>query len=806
MNIQPISTFSPTSAIYKKQEKPQVSRPETTGIPAMYAYKDFNITFGARLFRSPQNFYEQDFNEQNMPLSLHKYIYEEGDAAFKRSIPPSQAMREVFGKIEQANNLDEVRQMYPDEPLFANLTSKPNKNAREGLLGMINLLKQDSDFEDKTLFKNGDDDLGLYILKKIYIEGKSLKEINKDFNNDVNPEFRSYDITSSDYSAYGIRFPEQSFWRSFVPTRENFPYVFIPRKNSGSNQEIKTHNSKNSETQRTEEKDSTPKPRKYRLKNYQVNQIKKDVVDSNGDIKSIERKVVKRFRKDDPEASFIVKYLSPIMTLAADRIHLSEEMKNFSEYENSLEKKQNNTTFFERFWKANPQMLQDYSQAITDTIEMFQDVYGAGGMLPLNKEFEEITKNSENQKAIDYVTPEFLELLDYTKTIEPRRNERYLEHDKQQALWEAHFKERYGEVNSVEMTEEPLPANTETTEIEEINMDILRKTANQYGAEVIELKGKTGEQICITGNINEAFEEVIKENAKYYPSAYRNAFIRFMKTNPEISDRYKLSVATRQVKDLIDDDRIMSDEEFEDETSTIYSLFRYINSKKTIAASIAMFEILRKYSTLDEPIPAKMLELYPEEYTSFNNDEKVSAEFSNVFSRHAKELNEAYENYSKKITTGEQIKIQRTMMELLSNYTPCEDLEPKEIQEILLIWKEMINSLKFRKTMTSEMIKTMFSSESFTRVFLDKTKSREEKMEYLEFCMGLLIRNVLKEEPSILIKILNRETLEAHRHNLTPSTYNTLIENSKYLDEFDRHLFNLPISELKKLDVKYKKN
>ena len=47
----------------------------------------------------------------------------------------------------------------------------------------------------------------------------------------------------------------------------------------------------------------------------------------------VEKKVRKRFGKDDPQASFIVKYLSPIMTVAADRAHLSEDLKSFTEAE-----------------------------------------------------------------------------------------------------------------------------------------------------------------------------------------------------------------------------------------------------------------------------------------------------------------------------------------------------------------------------------------------------------------------------------------------------------------------------------------
>ena len=352
----------------KKVSTNPVVREETTGIPGMYAYRDYNISFGARLFRSPQNFYEQDFNEENMPRSLHEYIYETGDPAFKRSIPPAQAMKEVFGKIEDAKDLDEVKRMFPNEPLFANLSSKPKRKSREGLLGMINLLKEDPSYADKTLFKNGKNDLGMYIIKKIYIEGKTLKEINKDFNKDVSVYFKSYDITPQDYSAFGIRFPERPFWKSFIATREDFPYVYIPRTgvNGGTGGGTKTSGTQGT---RSADVDHTPKPRKYKLKDYQKKQLTDDIIEAKGDAQAIEKKVIKRFKKDDPEASFIVKYLSPIMTVAADKVHLSEEMRYFTEEEKENGKTVKGATMFERFWKANPFLLKEYSQAITDTIE-----------------------------------------------------------------------------------------------------------------------------------------------------------------------------------------------------------------------------------------------------------------------------------------------------------------------------------------------------------------------------------------------------------------------------------------------------
>ena len=547
MRISQISYYTQlkSNQQLKKQEvttNPVVHQ-ETTGIPGMYAYRDYNISFGARLFRSPQNFYEQEFNEQNMPKSLHEYIYETGDPEFRRSVPPAQAMKEVFGKISEAKDLDEVRKMYPNEPLFKNLSATPKRKSREGLLGMINLLKEDPSYADKTLFKNGKNDLGMYILKKIYIEGKTLKEINQDFSKDVSVHFKCYDITPQDYSAFGIRFPEKPFWKSFIATREDFPYVYIPRTETG-----KTGGGNGAgggvRTPRSSEVDHTPKPRKYKLKDYQKKQLTDDIIDAKGDAQAIEKKVIKRFKKDDPEASFIVKYLSPIMTIAADKVHLSEEMKYFSEEEKEHGKTVKGASMFERFWKANPFLLKEYSQAITDTIEMFEDVYGAGGMLPMNKEFEEITKKSENQKAIDYVTPEFLELLDYTKTIEPRRNARYAKHDEEQALWEAHFMERYGDPNAVVEPELKISEEAELDEEQKaaVFRARLEQEAKATNSKVFSFKLSDGTDFSIISDLKSMLTSYVDRDLMFYPKSYREGFVRFVENKTRDDEKLLLSL------------------------------------------------------------------------------------------------------------------------------------------------------------------------------------------------------------------------------------------------------------------------
>ena len=72
MRIQKITFTTNTSLINKKNEDKSKSSDlhqyKTTNKP--FAYRDFNINFTARLFRTPENFYAQPFNQIGLPQTM----------------------------------------------------------------------------------------------------------------------------------------------------------------------------------------------------------------------------------------------------------------------------------------------------------------------------------------------------------------------------------------------------------------------------------------------------------------------------------------------------------------------------------------------------------------------------------------------------------------------------------------------------------------------------------------------------------------------------------------------------------------
>lgn len=617
---------------YYYQNKKNNKTNTTQTIPMqMNAYQDFNINFRGR---TPENFYEQEFNVRHMPERMKKYLQENYEV--RKHIPPEQIMNESFKYLEVTENFDEVKDIYPE---FSNLHDA-NLKGRTGILADIKLSRE---LSDTPLFKDGSDNLGIYLLRKIYLEGKTIKEINKDFyEKDLNPEYKgaiTQPITYSTTSAYGIQYPKTDFWNSFIATRDEYKKFFVdlPKQNKS---QLKQELVKKQHTTEPEKKYT----RKYALKKYQKQLLKDDIKKSKGDVDQLEKAIRRRFTKDDPEAAFIVKYLSPIMTIAADRIHLSEEEKLFAETNKT------NENFFARFWKAKPELLEQYSTAITDTIELFEETYESGGMIPVNSEYQVIKEGVENTKPIDFVPQRFVELLDYTQTIVPTRLQKYAEHEKLQNKWDEHFKWRYGEI------EETAPAI-----IKKNATELLKEVAQDNNAQVYMLKGVNGNEVAITGNLDEFLGDYLRKEYFGFPPKFVNMLINFTLKHPMMTENAKLSIATRNIADKIDDERIL-------EKPALDSINNFIKTElelETAAGSMAALDVFASYSASPEKVYRT---LYPRCKEADSNEYSIQLLKHSEDAKVNEELNRLYDIYRKPPTQSELNKIKLKIVSFIRDF------------------------------------------------------------------------------------------------------------------------------------------
>ena len=354
--ISPTLFANTTKQINNKKQSKQQQNINYSYNPI--AYQDYNLNFTARLFRTPANFYEQSFNRNGMPDTMKNYLFD--DYEDRQNIPPAQMMKLVFGDLKYADTLEDVKILFPDEPLFENLKDVSGKKARTSVIAEIELMKQ----EDKPLFKNGKDNLGLYLLKKIYLEGKSLKEINKDFEKDISVYYKGLSpIKYETLAAYGIKYPNNAFWQSFTATREDFPYEYKPRKPLNT-----TQTSEKRALPTSQPKPHAQKPKFSDVKDWEIDKIADAFTKGHGNVEETRRQIKRNGLKESDSLNFVAKYLGEINSIVLDRLHVSDEMKDYFENpENVAETQQKK---FEQYWK-NPDLNRLQSILMSDTIKLF---------------------------------------------------------------------------------------------------------------------------------------------------------------------------------------------------------------------------------------------------------------------------------------------------------------------------------------------------------------------------------------------------------------------------------------------------
>ncbi len=566
------------------------------------AYKDYGINFSARLFRTPANFYEQKFNRNGMPETMKNYLF--SDYEDRQNMPPAQMMRLVFGDVNETKSLEQVKRLYPNEPLFDNLQDSPARNARTGVIAEIELMKK----EDKSLFKNGQNNLGLYLLKKIYLEGKTLKEINNDFQKDISVYYKGLSpIKYETLSAYGIKFPNAAFWKSFTATREDFPYEYKPRKGIAPRKNLSDNISKQVKSGLVEKKKFD------NVKDWELDKLADALVRGMGSSEETKKQINKHNVQDKESLSFVAKYMSEINSVVLEKVHASDEMKDFFVNYDTLSKSQRE--IFKAYWNSDPQIKAQRSLAMKDTIKLFMDAYGADG-------------NNE----------EFKSLLDYAHGIRPARIEKQKLHDKIQAEYDEVFANLDTEINisKKELTNE----ENITNELDKGINDI--KNTRSYSV------SRLNHEILYNGDLNEDFKNELKSQMYLLPDAFHSRYLKYFLSNPKATDKYKLSVLIGSTVPEGYEDLVYTQDEID---KISFSINRDFTNKYPFvidACNQALVELLSRVKLKDAQ---KMLSLDSNQLMKLADLAGIK-ELSN---QQKAKLNENYQEYLRPVTSKEDI-------------------------------------------------------------------------------------------------------------------------------------------------------
>lgn len=331
-----------------------------------FAYRDYSVNFTERLNRTPENFYAQEFNRNNMPVTVKDYLFENFDE--RHHMPPAQLQREAYQYLALADNVNEVKDLYNNEPLFKDLKSiddtKPSK-------GILLLLKWDKQTSNTPIFKDkSNNDLTVYLLKKVYLEGKTLDEINKDFDKDTTEEIkRELGVKDGKYFAQstlrslGIRYPNLSYYNSFLATRNDKEYVPPVRKPS-------THTVSDETRQK-------------------LSEASKSWWAGLNEIERTEQ-IKKMMEGRDYADTIIDKFRGPIMTLAAGQMNFSEKLSQIFAEKLSDEAFMDEFPQFEErqseimleFWNKDPEFRKNYSITLKSIIADFDFAYSVKNASP----------------------------------------------------------------------------------------------------------------------------------------------------------------------------------------------------------------------------------------------------------------------------------------------------------------------------------------------------------------------------------------------------------------------------------------
>lgn len=625
-------------------------------------YRDYNIqiSFGKR---SPEEFYSADFNRENMPKRMKAYLNEKYEERSK--IAPIQIMQEAYEDLNAASTVEDIKELFPSEvePKFSKLKPANYANANQGILKKIKDIKAMQE-NPEPLFKDGCDDLTTYLVKKIYLEGKTVKEIDKDFANDINEVYelaaRVPDETKKalgkNESAYfshstvyglGIRFPELPFWNSFISTRDDYARTVRVKNKNGEFVNADSLPKATRPSSSNPKVETTPEPpRKYKFNREKVKKLTDTIVNSQDDAQRTLKNLTRKGR-DIEEPTFLQKYWSQIMTLATEKIHLSEEMISFNEGRRADESTvqtelvdklitgerftKREKTPFKIFWSQNPWLKAEFSSAITDCIMQFTDAYGADGN---NSYFQALLKDIENTK--------------------PNREEARRLHDLKQAEYDALGQQL------LEEEQASLAAKSSVQETKEAIQDI--KTAEKSFTYKID-----GHTLTVPVNLEENILKQYDEQFFLFPRKLYKSFMQelneVIKDNPNkfyISCAFEADEKTPEINAVL-----YNEEELRDINEKVIEAMETKHNTELESCRLSFFEYALKHNILK---PEEVSNYATEELFSLNDRIHKEMSPTGEINSAKREIQEIFTAIHRPLTKKEESSIQQILLNTLKTY------------------------------------------------------------------------------------------------------------------------------------------
>ena len=225
MKISPITFISNNIKPNYKPEKPHKEDQSTETTYPTVNFLGYNIAFYGRVDKGLERFY--DANKDRMPQTVKEYIENLDD---KTKTSPIEAHTRAFELLEISNTIEDIKSAYPNEPLFENLINPKDSKAPRGILNSVKENEELLALSNQGILKDKSN-LTVYLVKKIFLENKTLDEINQDLEKDLDEDFKAdfrFKNTKSQYiytstlNSLGIKAPEAEYRASLRYTKDGY--------------------------------------------------------------------------------------------------------------------------------------------------------------------------------------------------------------------------------------------------------------------------------------------------------------------------------------------------------------------------------------------------------------------------------------------------------------------------------------------------------------------------------------------------------------------------------------------------------
>ncbi|MBQ4123771.1 hypothetical protein IJD44_08660 [bacterium] len=183
-NIQKINTYNLNNVVEQKKGKGNTS--SQSGASVMVAYpQNYYVSFGAKDFNSVYN----QHKDSEMPSTVRNYIENQqcllSDSDFETfsKLGLKIIQRSAFADLKDCKTVADIKAMYPNEDVFKGLKTLSEISTNSRFFEPMCQLERKG---IKTL--NCDEDVTTFLVKKIYLEGKSYKDVLEDLAAVITPE------------------------------------------------------------------------------------------------------------------------------------------------------------------------------------------------------------------------------------------------------------------------------------------------------------------------------------------------------------------------------------------------------------------------------------------------------------------------------------------------------------------------------------------------------------------------------------------------------------------------------------------